>query len=121
MEEYNLDIERLKNQVVEVLETKKAIDVEVIDVAKKTMLAEYFVIASGNTNVQVKALTEDVLLEVEKNVGVNPARIERDSLNRWNLLDYKDIVVHIFHQEDREFYQLEKLWHGPLTIDVVDS
>jgi len=116
-----LDIERLKDDIVAVLENKKALDIEAIKVAEKTMLAEYFIIASGSSNTQVKALVDDVLFEISEKYDMKPSRVENDSGSRWNVLDYRDIVVHIFYHEEREFYQLEKLWHGPLSIDVVDD
>jgi len=116
-----LNIERLKDDIVAVLENKKALDIETIQVAEKTMLAEYFIIASGSSNTQVKALVEDVLFEVSEKHGIKPHRVENDSGNLWNVLDYRDIVVHIFYHEEREFYQLEKLWHGPLSLDAVDE
>jgi len=116
-----LDIERLKDDIVMVLEDKKALDIEVLKVAEKTMLAEYFIIASGSSNTQVKALVDDVLFEISEKYNIKPHQVENDSGNRWNVLDYRDIVVHIFYHEEREFYQLEKLWHGPLSVDVVDE
>lgn len=116
-----MNIERLRDDIVAVLENKKALDIETIKVAEKTMLADYFIIASGSSNTQVKALVEDVLFEISEKYGIKPHQIENDSGNRWNILDYRDIVVHIFFHEDREFYQLEKLWHGPLSVDVVDE
>ncbi|HHU53431.1 MAG TPA: ribosome silencing factor [Clostridiaceae bacterium] len=116
-----MNIELLKDDIVAVLENKKAIDVEIIKVAEKTMLAEYFIIASGSSNTQVKSLVDDVLFEISEKHDIKPHQVEHDSGNRWNVLDYRDIIVHIFYHEDREFYQLEKLWHGPLSIDVVDQ
>ncbi len=113
-------IEQLKDEITRALEEKKAIDVEVLPVADKTILADYFIVASGSSNTQVRALCDEVMYEVQKNLGVEPARKENDENNRWNLLDYQDVVVHIFHQDEREFYQLEKLWHGPLNRNIVD-
>lgn len=116
-----MDIESLRDEIVETLEDKKALQVEVIEVADKTMLAEYFIIASGNSNTQVKAIVNDVLTDVEKKFSLKPQKLESDTRNRWNILDYRDIVVHIFHQEERDYFQLEKLWHGPLSIDITDN
>lgn len=116
-----MDIEKVKNEIVKILEDKKALDVEVIEVKEKTILADYFIIVSGSSNIQVKSLSDEVVYEIDKKLNIKPKREEKDNRNRWNLLDYQDIVVHIFHQEERDFYQLEKLWHGPITRDIVDN
>lgn len=116
-----MDIKKLRNEIVKVLEDKKAKDIEVIEVKEKTVLADYFIVASGSSNIQVKSLKDDVVYKIEENLDIKPKRQESDNRNRWNLLDYLDIVVHIFHQEEREFYQLEKLWHGPITRHIVDD
>lgn len=113
-------IEQLKDEIIKALENKKAIDVEVLAVADKTILADYFIVASGSSNTQVRSLCDEVIYEVQKNLGISPTRKENDEGNRWNLLDYQDVVVHIFHQDERDFYQLEKLWHGPLARDIID-
>ncbi len=116
-----MDIEKLKSLIVKTLDNKKAIDVEVIEVKDKTILADYFIFAGGNSNTQVKALCDEVIFKVEQELGITPVRQENDNRNRWNVLDYQDIVVHILDQEEREFYQIEKLWHGPLKKDIVDK
>ncbi|NLZ71794.1 MAG: ribosome silencing factor [Clostridiaceae bacterium] len=116
-----MDIEKLKDEIVDILDNKKAIDIEVLPVKDKTILADYFIIASGSSNTQVRALTDEVIYEIEKRLHITPKRKEGDSKNRWNLLDYQDVIVHIFHQEEREFYQIEKLWHGPIIKDIVDN
>ncbi len=116
-----MEINALKDVIVKALDDKKAIDIEVLEVKEKTVLADYFIIASGTSNTQVKALREDVMFEVEKEFGLLPIRRENDERNRWNLLDYQDVIVHIFLQEEREFYQIEKLWRGPLSRDSVDK
>ncbi len=116
-----MDIDALKEQIIKTLDDKKAIDIEVLEVKDKTILADYFIVASGSSNTQVKALCDDVIYQVEKNLGITPVRKESDERNRWNLLDYQDIIVHVFLQEEREFYQIEKLWRGPMKKDSVDS
>ena len=100
----------LVDRIVKALEDKKGIDIEVIDVAEKTTLADYFVIASGNSTTQIKALTDEVEYAVKKDLDLYPDHIEGRSGDRWMLIDYKDVVVHIFHPEDRANYNLEQLW-----------
>ena len=100
----------LADKIVEALDSKKGVDIEVIDVMDKTTLADYFVIASGNSTTQIKALTDEVEFQLKKEFGLYPDHIEGRSGDRWMLMDYKDVVVHVFHPEERANYNLEKLW-----------
>ena len=102
----------LADKIVAALDSKKGIDIEVIDVADKTVLADYFVIASGNSTTQIKALSDEVEFVLKNEDGIYPDHIEGRSGDRWMLLDYKDVVVHIFHPEERANYNLEQLWLG---------
>lgn len=97
-------------KIAEVLSGKKAVDVEIIPVAQKTIIADYFVIASGSSTTHVKALADEVAFVLKDELQINPDRIEGMSTARWVLLDYKDVVVHLFHPEERANYSLEKLW-----------
>ncbi|MBN1776038.1 MAG: bis(5'-nucleosyl)-tetraphosphatase (symmetrical) YqeK [Clostridiales bacterium] len=97
-------------KIAEILTNKKAADVEIIPVATKTIIADYFVIASGTSTTHVKALADEVAYVLKNECGISPERIEGMSTARWVLLDYKDVVVHIFHPEERANYSLEKLW-----------
>lgn len=108
-----LDIAKL---VVHALEEKKATNIEVIGVTELTELADYFVVASGSSNTQVKALADEVEFEL-KQAGIDPLHIEGRATG-WIVLDYASVVVHVFHGEQREFYQLEKLWTGGKKLDV---
>ncbi len=102
--------EELLDFIVKQLEEKKGIDIISIPVAEKTVLADYFVLASGSSVPQVRALADQVDVEVKKKFDLEAAHIEGYESARWILLDYLDVVVHIFHEEDRSFYSLEKLW-----------
>lgn len=88
---------------------RKAHDVVVLDLKGISSATDYFVIASGNSDVQVKAIAENVVEELKK-VDVRPEHVEGMSGGRWVLLDYIDFVVHVFHPQARSFYQLENLW-----------
>ena len=89
--------------------TKKAMDVVILDLRKLTSMTDFFVICSGETDIQVKAITDAVLDGlVEKKI--RPWHKEGYEFLRWVLLDYVDVVVHIFIKELREFYRLERLW-----------
>lgn len=88
---------------------RKAHDLVVLDLKGISSATDYFVIASGNSDVQVKAIAEHVVEELRK-ADVKPAHVEGMSGGRWVLLDYIDFVVHVFHPQARSFYQLENLW-----------
>ncbi|MBO4635719.1 MAG: ribosome silencing factor [Clostridiales bacterium] len=105
-----LSSKQLVDRIVKALEDKKGVDIEVIDVEDKTTLADYFVIASGNSTTQIKALTDEVEYALKTDYSLYPDHIEGRSGDRWMLIDYKDVVVHIFHPEDRARYNLEQLW-----------
>ena len=104
-----MDSEKLTNEIGNVLVAKKAYDIVKINVGKKSTLADYFVIASGRSSTQVKALAEYVDEAMSK-IGIEVKRREGESEGRWAVLDYGDCIVHIFDDENRLFYHLEKLW-----------
>ena len=102
--------ENLVAEITTVLNAKKAQDVIKINVTEKTSVADYFIIASGRTTNQVRALAEHVEEAVEKAFNLNVRRREGVTDGRWAVLDYGDVVVHIFNDEQRLFYHLERLW-----------
>lgn len=105
-----MEIKELADKIVEILENKKGVDIELIPVAEKTVLADYFVICSGTSSTHIKALADEVEYMLKRDYGVAPDHIEGRESARWILLDYKDVVVHVFHPEERQNYSLEKLW-----------
>ncbi len=92
-----------------ILNEKKAVDIEVIDVTSRTLLADYFVICGGTSNTHIKAIA-DGLLNDGKDAGLRKDHAEGYAQAKWVLVDYGDIVVHIFAAEEREFYDIESLW-----------
>jgi ribosome-associated protein len=88
---------------------KQAVDVTILDVSGLIVITAYFVICSGTSDRQVKTLVEEVEKAVRA-IGERPVRREGESDARWVLLDYIDVVVHVFAQEEREYYDLERLW-----------
>ena len=89
---------------------KKAHDIVILDVSGVLVITDHFLICSGNNERQVRTIADEVerrLLETEK---VKPVRREGERESRWVVLDYIDFVVHVFHKEDREYYELERLW-----------
>ena len=99
------------------LDNKKGQDIKVLETGRLTTLADYFVICSGTSNTQIKALTESVE-EAMKNAGEMPDHIEGHREGTWVLSDYGCVVVHIFSPEAREFYDLERLWSDAEEIDI---
>lgn len=95
--------------IKEVLENKKGIDVTALKLDALTSVADSFVIASGTSTLHVKALCDEVEEKLSEK-GIDPLRIEGYSTAKWILLDYGDVIVHIFSEEARKFYSLEWLW-----------
>ena len=103
------DAKTLAEAIADVLDSKKGHDIKVVYVADKTVIAEYFVICTGNSSTQVKALAGEVEYKMEQR-GVVPYGVEGRDNNTWMLLDYSNVIVHIFSREAREFYNLDKLY-----------
>lgn len=93
------------------LDDKKASNIEIIDVSGQTSLGDYFVIASCQSTVQVRACIDEVEEQLEKE-GINVLHKEGYSTGSWILMDYGDVIVHVMQQEMREFYGIERLWDG---------
>ena len=98
----------------------KAHDVVVLDLRGIASMADYFVIASGNSDVQVRAIAEHVVEELKKD-GTRPGHVEGVTGGRWVLLDYIDFVVHVFHPQARDFYRLEDHWGDAPRWEAPDS
>ena len=94
---------------VHALEEKKAKDIRIIDISDVTVLADYFIIASGSNRNQVQAMADEVEEALYK-AGLEPKQVEGYQTANWILLDYQDIIIHIFDEENRLFYDLERIW-----------
>ena len=99
---------QLLNRITALLEDKKAIDLKILDIIEKSTLADYFVIASGTSNTHIKALADNVEVELKKE-DIYPNKIEGYN-TQWILMDYGDIVIHIFTEQERQNYDLEQLY-----------
>jgi ribosome-associated protein len=110
------DKELLKT-VVDAVEDKKAQNPVVLDIRGLSVIADYFIICSGNSETQVQAISREVREKAWK-IGLEPKPMEGFDDARWVLIDLGDIVVHVFHKEEREYYNLEKLWADGLRIEV---
>jgi ribosome-associated protein len=96
--------------------TKQGADIAILDVGELIAITDYFVIISGASERQLKTISEEVV-RAAKEVGVTPVRQEGEAGTRWLLLDFVDFVVHVFHEEEREFYRLENLWRDAPVVD----
>ena len=103
------ETKKLKNQIEKILTDNKAIEVTSIDLKDKTSIADYMIIASGNSSRHIQALSE-ILLDELKKEGIENCRLEGRSCNEWKLIDAINIIIHIFHPEKRKFYDLERMW-----------
>ena len=101
-------INQLKKEIENILNDNKAIEVKSIDLKDKTSIADFMIIASGNSSRHIQALSE-ILINKLKEKGINNCRLEGQHSNDWKLIDATDIIVHIFHPEKRKFYNLEKM------------
>ena len=104
-----IDTEGKLEIIRRILDEKKAVDIEVIDVASRTLLADYFVICGGTSNTHIKGIADGLLTD-GKDAGLKKDHAEGYAQAKWVLVDYGDIVVHIFAAEEREFYDIESLW-----------
>lgn len=99
------------------LEEKKAEDIKVINIEEVSVLADYFIIASGTNYNQVQALADNVE-EILGKAGATPKQIEGYQTANWILMDYRDVIVHIFDEENRLFYDLERIWRDGKNVAV---
>ena len=104
---------------VNAMEDKKANDIKIIDIEKISTLADYFIIASGTNRNQVQAMADEVEEKLGR-AGVEPKHIEGYASANWILMDYGDIVIHIFDEENRLFYDLERIWRDGKNIEKAD-
>lgn len=101
---------------VQALDSKKAHDIKAIQIEDLTTLSDYFLIATGNSATQIKALANEVEYKLSE-LGIEPNHIEGKS-SGWILLDYGTLVVHVFYKQDRELYALERLWEDGKQVDI---
>tara|TARA_B100000767_G_scaffold259040_1_gene268392 strand:+ start:4629 stop:4976 length:348 start_codon:yes stop_codon:yes gene_type:complete len=108
-----MTISEIKNQIEKILDSNKAKNIVSINLKKKSYIADYMIIASGTSSRHLQSLSENLLSELKK-IGIYNCRMEGRDSNDWKLVDAIDIIIHIFHPEKREFYDLEKMWSEPI-------
>lgn len=107
---------KLACTIARIIDEKLGKDITILNISNVSSFADYFVICSADASTQVKALTEAVRLRLKELFSRQASRIENDQRNRWNLLDYSDVVVHILHREEREMYAIEKFWNHAFSV-----
>lgn len=101
------------------ISSKKGLDIQVIEISDISVLADYMVIATGTSSTHVKALADEVEYQLDKN-GISVSHVEGYRSNTWILLDYVDVIVNVFSDEAREFYDLDRLWQDGKPIDLTN-
>ena len=111
-----------KTQLIcKILSDKKADGIVYIAVENKTSLCDYFIIAGGRSKTQVKARAENLEEKLKKEYDIVPRRTEGIQGGRWAVLDYEDVIVHLFGDEERDFYRLERLWEDGENLTRYDG
>lgn len=108
----------LASNIVKILDSKKADNVELIKIRDLTIITDYFVIASANNTTHVKALVDELEHKINEDFSIKPTREDGYSGASWVILDYGDVIVHVFYEETRQHYNLEKLWADGERVDI---
>lgn len=111
------DPKAVAEYVVSVLDSKKATDIRLLHVTERTVIADYFILASGNSRTQIKSLCDEIEYKLEL-CGIEKLHTEGDPNGGWMLIDYGFVIVHIFSREARKMYNLEKLYQDSDEVDI---
>ena len=104
-------------ETAKILSEKKGLNIKVIEIKDVSVIADYMVIATGNSSTHVKALADEVEEQLD-DMGISVSHVEGYRSNSWILLDYIDIIVHVFSNEAREYYDLDRLWEDGIDVDI---
>lgn len=111
------DSKEMLKVIIDALQDKKAEDIRVIDISNVSVIADYFVIASGSNTNQIQAMVDNVEEEMFK-AGFDDPKVEGYNTASWILLDYKDVIVHVFSEDDIAFYNIERIWRDGKEVDI---
>lgn len=103
--------------IVKALDSKRGEDIQALKISDLTILADYFVIVNGTSNTHARTLADEVEFQLSQK-GIEPERREADTGNTWIILDYGDIIVHVFYKETRQFYKLEGVWADGERVNI---
>jgi ribosome-associated protein len=117
MEAVSLTGKEILTQAVSILGGRKAEDIKALDIGGVSIIADYFLLASGSSSTQVRALAEEIEVKLSQ-AGVEPLRVEGMQSATWIILDYGSLIVHIFHRDTRKFYNLEHLWADGKEVEL---
>ncbi len=106
--------------VVQALDSKKGIDIQVLKIDEITVMTDYFVICTGSSSTHVKALSDEAEYQVTQQLSAEPIHKDINDGGKWMLLDYAGVMVHVFCEESRDFYKLERLWADGEPIDLAE-
>ncbi len=109
--------EEILSAAVKTLDAKKAEDIKVIGIKDLTIIADYFIIANGTSSTHTRALADELEFRL-KEQGIEPKQVQGNNGSNWIILDYSDVVIHIFNKEMRDFYNLERLWSDGAEVDI---
>lgn len=112
--------DKFASMIARVLDDRQAKDIKILNISNISVLADYFVICSSDSATHVKSLTGYVREKVKETFDRIPIGEENDVKNRWNLLDYGDVIVHILHREERETYALERFWNHAFCMEEAE-
>ena len=112
-----MNSQELAKKIVKILDSKKGMDITGIDIPDLTTIGDYFILVTGTSSPHVKALAEEVEDTLARE-GLEPRRIEGAQSAAWILIDYQDVILHIFTKETRDFYDMERLWSDAPRMDL---
>ena len=114
-----MEAREIAKLVCKALDDKKAIDVKAIDISEVSVMADFFIVASASNQSQMNAMQDEVD-RIMYEQGIHAKSIEGNRQSTWVLMDYEDVIVHLFDEEDRLFYDLERIWKDGILIDAAD-
>ena len=112
-----MEVIKIKNYIEKILDDNKAKDIATINLKNKSYIADYMIIASGTSSRHLQSLSEIIVNELKK-IGIENCKIEGKESKDWKLVDAHDVIIHIFHPEKREFYDLEKMWSEEIPKEM---
>ena len=112
--------DKFASVIARILDDKQGKDIKILNISNISVLADYFVICSSDTGTHVKALTGYVREMIKEHFERIPIGEENDVKNRWNLLDYGDVIVHVLHKEERETYAIERFWNHAFCVEEAE-
>ena len=115
-----MDSKALASKIAEILDNKGATDIQILEVGHMTSITDFFVVASGRNVQSVHTLAEEVEDKLAEE-GIDPRRKEGKNGARWIVLDYAHVIVHIFHPEERQYYNIERLWQDGTNQEAFEA